>query len=275
MKRKEIELVVESDQRYQSFCERLALENTHLRETLDATVIQKASEDFEQIIRDYLEQYFECTDSRILHYLLLQPNGEYQECFRELDAVIGTESNPSIIVEVKVTVNVDKMTIKAQKQVYRSWNVAKGRWYDIHPAIIIIALGEPHDSEDWGFSSLNQLQRIKDSASVKVNRAQDIIPTVITANELWIWAKEVGSINLDEKRFSEAISEAKRLIDIRLRRKLLRKRGVPEIDWPSELREDKAPETPELQTYSTGSDSPSELQLELMKAFHKNGNVVE
>ena len=265
MKIKDIKLISPKDEQYIHYIDKLMLEKFHLRDSLETGAINEISIIFEKFIQEYYSQNVECSDSRILHYKLLKAHRGYSNCFRELDVVIGKSKHPRIIVEIKVTTNVDKMIKKATKQISYSHKLMKPQWLDITPLVVIVALGDGQESEEWNLSSLNKILNIPCQS---YNSIQDIQVIVVGYKELWEFGETIGVTEGKEELYKSALNKANLLIDNRNRIKILIANKVPREDWPLDLVAKNHPELPELKTYTTGSEGLNELQYKLSKALN-------
>ncbi len=268
MNYKEIELVKENDQRYKNFCSKMALANSHLRDSLEATASQQISEVLEECTRQYFQLKFKLTDSRILRYLSMQYTGGYSEQYREIDVVFGNAHNPSYFIEIKASSNIKTMLKKAHKQSFITYNILRTKWLNIQPAVVIVALGNQPNSKDYEISHLRDLYEVPNRATQLLKKAFDIPFVVVKASELWEWGKGNSELDLSTELFGEATQEANRLIDRRGRRRALIDEGIPEDAWPPELGVQDKPEVPELHTHTSGEDiGKSEMQIMFEKAL--------
>ena len=265
MKIKDIKLISPKDEQYIHYIDKLMLEKFHLRDSLETGAINEISIIFEKFIQEYYSQNVECSDSRILHYKLLKAHRGYSNCFRELDVVIGKSKHPRIIVEIKVTTNVDKMIKKATKQISYSHKLMKPQWLDITPVVVIVALGDGQESEEWNISSLNKILNIPCQT---INSIQDIQVIVVGYKELWEFGESIGLTKGKEKLFKSAVKEANVLIGNRNRIKILIENKVSREDWPLDLVAKNSPQLPELKIYTSGSDGMNELQYKLSQALN-------
>jgi hypothetical protein len=269
---KEIELVIEDDQRYKEFCSQMALAHSHLRDSLEATASQKISEVFEECLRQYFKSKFSITECRILRYLSMQSAGGYSEQFREIDVVFGDALNPLCFVEIKASSNITTMIKKAHKQSFITYKILRSKWLNIQPVVLIVALGNQPKSEDYELSRLEVLDQIPTRTPQLFKASVDIPFVAVIASELWDWSKENSSIELSQELYREAEGEANKLINLRLKRRALINEGIPEDEWPKELTEHNKSEVPDLHTHTSSDDQgKSEMQLKLEKALKQKG----
>ncbi len=272
MKHKDIELITKGDDRYIEFCEKLSLKNMHLRDSLDETNIQKITKIIEQIVQEFFDRNITCTQSKILRYLSLRSIGHYEESFREMDVVIGENSNPNIIVEIKTTANVDKMLIKAGNQVFKTWQLIRVNWYEAIPVTVIIALGDQQSSERWKFTELDEIINLVTESGGTITDPNDVPAFVIRSQEVWNWGVSKNIVKDQNELFMDAIKDANDLINLRIQRKLLIEDGVPVEEWPPELTDQSSQAAPELKTYSTEeSDEMGDFQIKLLEALKEKG----
>lgn len=270
MKYKDIELIPENDDRYLVFREKLSLKNMHLRESLEATNIQKITKIIEQIVQEFFARNINCTQSKILRYLSLHGIGHYEENFREIDVVIGEKSNPQIIVEIKTTANVENMLKKASNQVFKTWKLIKVNWYEAIPVTVIIALGDQQSSENWKLSELNAMINLVKESSGTITYPSDVPAFVISSKEVWNWCVSNHIVKDKDELFIDATKDANDLINFRIQRKSLIEDGIPVEEWPSELTNHSTQDTPDPTIYSTNEKGMNEFQMKLLEALKKN-----
>ena len=98
---RKVKLVNARDTAYLNFCSECALARRTLKDKLPPTAINQLSLLFEDVVRDFISEYFTLTTDRILSFEERANGFNYIQKYREIDAVSVERSQPNWLFEIK------------------------------------------------------------------------------------------------------------------------------------------------------------------------------
>jgi hypothetical protein len=261
-----VALVRPDDDEYRAYCGAQAQSNLKLRDRLEPSAMMRISGVLENVTREWLASVVTLQEERIIRSARISSGGQKIDRYRELDAVETDGKKPTRVIEIKVTSNPAALK-QARKQLDKSKALLRQKWLRIAALAVIVDM-LPEGIEEMASAPARLDAAAHELIDCGGIRAHDDYLHV-SARELWTWGVSTGRSETSSM-WHEALEESVAGAQRRLKRRMLIEEGVPQAEWPEELRE-IAPDLPDARMLTFGDQDEEESPF--ARALRKAGKL--
>lgn len=265
-----VRFVRPDDGDYRLHLSRHALRARRLGPKVEPHATSRLALSLEEIVRCRLRQIVPLANERILAYEIQDGQYGYEAMYLELDAVSGQLGTPLRIFEIKSTHSV-KVALGGLKQLRRVREVIATHCHRKLIALIDIWVdtgGEPFEKDDPRWNRVTELEDLNALDGWHGDDSEFALIR-IPCGTVWDWAAGVG-VDVDEDLWERAQQELRDGRHLREKRRALREAGVPESEWPVELRAEPQRRLPGSYTTSTATNPETALATAFRNAAVRN-----